>query len=148
MDYFVAKGCKGSQTQWISSQPWLLLLLLNPDVLNSDDILELVRAGGRGLRSDESESGLLVSGSQQSNLSCQVSERLMSDRCPPQDRQEPPQPGTGLWSFVRPWLDKQLFLIHPFIYWFSKCWKPTMNQVLEMQWWARELQPSGNLKSE
>lgn len=110
MDYFVAKGCKGSQTQWISSQPWLLLLLLNLDVLNSDDLLELVRAGGRELRSDESESGLLVSGSQESNLSCQVSERLKSVRCPPQDRQEPPQPGTGLWSFVRPWLDKQLFL--------------------------------------
>lgn len=41
----------------------------------------MVTAGGREVRSDGSKSYLLVSESQLSNLSCQLSERLRSERC-------------------------------------------------------------------
>ena len=62
----------------------------------------MVKAGGRELPSDGSKSYLLASKSQLSNLSCQVSERLRSERHLPRDRQESLQTETGLQSFVRP----------------------------------------------
>lgn len=102
-------------------------------------MLEPGKAAGREPGNDESESSLLVSESQLSDLRCQVTERLRSDI----GRGERLPKGPG--PFARPWPDKITFYYLSF--------HLSIQQTSETYYGsgvgnARQLQPGGNIKPE
>lgn len=82
------------------------------------------------IRSDESETSLLVSESQLSDVSRHVSERWRPDV----GREEPPHQGQASGPLQDCGLAKSLFIPYPSIDRFNKRQKPTVGSVLEMLW--------------